>query len=151
MRSLNVNWGDGSSTNLGSVSGTAVVSHKFAAAGTFTVTGTLTDSAGNVQSVSTVVTVIPTPQPTILITSSPVPGKINTQTTLTIQVILPSGLGVQSVTVDFGDGGSASLGGATAASQPHVYTVVGTYTVRVVVTDTSGQTTIGTTVVSIGL
>jgi len=151
VRSLNVNWGDGSSTNLGGVTGTAVVSHKFATAGTYTVTGTVTDSAGNVQSVSTVVTVIPTPQPTILITPSPVPGHVNTLTTLSIQVSLPTGLGVQNLTVNFGDGTSATLGGATSASQPHVYTAVGTYTVTVTVTDTSGQSTIGTAVISIAL
>jgi hypothetical protein len=34
---------------------------------------------------------------------------------------------------------------------PHVYTAVGTYTVTVTVTDTSGQTTIGTAVVSTAL
>jgi len=34
---------------------------------------------------------------------------------------------------------------------PHVYTAVGTFTVTVTVTDTSGHTTIGTAVVSIAI
>ena len=111
---------------------------------------TVLDAGGNSITVSTSVTVIPVPRPTIIITPSPVPGKVNTQTTLSIQVTLPNGISVQDLQIDFGDGQSADLGGATSASVPHVYTSTGTFTVRVTVVDTSGQTTVGTTAVSIG-
>jgi PKD repeat protein len=146
-----INWGDGQTRDLGAVTGNAVVSHVYAAAGTYTVTGTLTDTAGNTQTVSTAVAVIPVPKPTIIITPSPVPGHVGAQTTLTIQVTVPTGIGVQDMTIDFGDGSAADLGGATSAAVPHVYTAVGTYTVKVTIVDTSGQTTIGTAVVSIAV
>jgi PKD repeat protein len=53
------------------------------------------------------------------------------------------------MSISFGDGQSADLGGASSANVPHVYTAVGTYTVTVTVLDTTGQTTIGTAAVSI--
>ena len=151
VRNVSVDWGDGSRQSLGAVTGNAVVSHVYDDAGTFVVSGTVTDAAGNTSSVSTSVTVIPVPRPTIIITSSPVPAKANTLTTITIQVTVPSGVGVVDTLIDFGDGTKADLGGATSAAQPHVYTTTGTFTVTVTVTDTTGQTTIGTTVISVGL
>jgi PKD repeat protein len=148
---LTVNWGDGEVRNLGPINGTSVQSHVFNDPGTYLVTGTLLDTAGNSQSVSTTVTVIPAPQPTIIITPSPVPGHVGAQTTISVQITLPSGLAVTNLKIDFGDGTSSTLGGATSAAVPHVYTAVGTYTVTVTVTDTSGHSTIGTAVVSIAI
>jgi PKD repeat protein len=69
---------------------------------------------------------------------------------LAIQVTLPTGISVQDLTINFGDGQTADLGGATSASVPHVYTAPGTYTVTVTVLDTTGQTTVGTAAVSVG-
>jgi hypothetical protein len=103
------------------------------------------DDAGEVLDIL----VIPVPKPTIIITPSPVPGKVGAQTTLTIQVTLPTGISVQDLAINFGDGTRADLGGATSAAVPHVYTTIGTFTVTVTVIDTSGQTTVGTAVVSI--
>jgi PKD repeat protein len=114
------------------------------------ISGTVVDAAGNTTMVSTTSTVIPVPRPTIIITPSPVPGHAGGQTTLQIQVTLPSGISVQDLSINFGDGQTADLGGATSASVPHVYTAIGTYTVTVTVIDTTGQTTVGTAAVSIG-
>jgi len=151
VRDLSVNWGDGSGVqSLGAVTGTAAVTHVFRIAGTYLVSGTVLDASGNSSTVSTSVTVIPVPRPTIIITPSPVPGKVNTQTTLQIQVTLPNGISVQDLSINFGDGQTADLGGATSASVPHVYTSTGTFTVTVTVLDTTGQTTIGTAAVSVG-
>ncbi|HET6960720.1 MAG TPA: PKD domain-containing protein [Vicinamibacterales bacterium] len=150
VRDLSVNWGDGSGVqDLGAVTGTAAVTHVFRNAGTYVVTGTVLDASGNKSTVSTTVTVIPVPRPTIIITPSPVPGHAGAQTTLQIQVTLANGISVQDLRIDFGDGQSADLGGASSASVPHVYTAAGTYTVTVTVLDTTGQVTTGTTAVSI--
>jgi PKD repeat protein len=150
VRDLSVNWGDGSGVqSLGAVTGTAAVTHVFRLAGTYLVSGTVLDASGNSSTVSTSVSVIPVPRPTIIITPSPVPGRAGTQTTLQIQVTLPNGISVQDLKIDFGDGQSADLGGASTASVPHVYTSQGTFTVTVTVLDTTGQVTTGTAAVSI--
>jgi hypothetical protein len=149
VRNIHLDWGDGTSNDLGSISANTTVTHVYKAAGNYTVTGTLTATSGNVITNSTAITVIPVPRPTIIITPSPVPGRVGAQTTLQIQVTLASGISVQDLRIDFGDGTSADLGGATSASVPHVYTAAGTYSVTVTVLDTSGQTTIGTAAVSI--
>ena len=151
VRDVTVNWGDGGAVqDLGAIAGATTVSHVFKSAGTYLISGTIVDVGGNTATVSTSVTVIPVPRPTIIITPSPVPGKVNTQTTLAIQVTLANGISVQDLTVAFGDGQTADLGGATSASVPHVYTTTGTFTVTVTVLDTTGQTTVGTAAVSIG-
>jgi adhesin/invasin len=153
VREVTVDWGDGDRQNLGAVTGNAVVSHVYDNAGTYAVTGTVTDASGNTSTVSTSVTVIPVPAPTVIITFSPVPAKVNTQTTFTIQVTVPSGISVVNTVIDFGDGQSQNLGGLTGSSPPipHVYTTTGTFTARVTVTDSTGRTTIGSTSVSVGL
>jgi hypothetical protein len=156
VRNVNVNWGDLSrTTDLGAVTGKAVVSHTYTRAETFVVTGTLTDAAGNSTAVSTSVTVVPVPRPGIAVSQSPNPGHAGSSTTLTIQVTVATGISVQDLAVNFGDNvqcacdSTAHLGGATSAVIPHIYTVVGSYIVTVTVLDSSGQTTIGTAVVSI--
>jgi hypothetical protein len=151
VRDVTVSWGDGTPVqDMGAISGTVIANHVFRSSGTYLISATVVDASGNSNTVSTSVTVIPVPRPTIIITPSPVPGHVNTQTTLQIQVTLPNGISVQDLLVEFGDGQQADLGGATSASVPHVYTTQGTFTVRVTVTDTTGQTTVGTTAVSIG-
>jgi len=149
VRDVRVTWGDGGSQSLGAIT-SQVVSHVFGSDGTYTVSATVTDSAGNVSTVSTTVTVIPVPQPTIVITFSPVPARVNTQTTISILVTVPQGISVRSTAINFGDGTSANLGGATSAAVPHVYTAQGTYTVTVTVQATAGQPTVGFTSVSVG-
>ena len=152
VRDVTVNWGDGSGIqDLGAISSAATVTHVFKSAGTYLISATVLDAGGNTSTVSTSVTVIPVPRPTIIITPSPVPGHAGGQTTLQIQVTLPNGISVQDLSIDFGDGQRADLGGATSASVPHVYVLPGTYTVTVTVLDTTGQTTVGTAAVSIGI
>ena len=145
-----VSWGDGRTENLGSISGSQSVAHVFTSDGTFRISATVTDVAGGTNTASTSIVVIPVPRPTILINSSPIPARVNTQTTIIIQITVPTGIGISETVVNFGDGTSASLGGAQSASPTHVYTAQGTVTVTVTVTDTSGQTTVGSTTISVG-
>src|SRR5262249_20321113 len=137
VRSLVVNWGDGSAPqNLGAVNGTVPASHIFLNVGSFLVTATLTDASGNTFSQSVPVTVIQTPPVSFQFTQSPVPGHVGAQTTINIQVNVPTGLFVQEMVVDFGDGsGTSNLGGTTSTQAAHTYTTTGTFTVTVTVTD----------------
>jgi PKD repeat protein len=149
VRNVHLEWGDGSSLDLGSISANTTVSHVYRTAATYTVTGILTDTAGNTVSNATSVTVIPVPRPTIIITP-PTNGRAGTQVLIGIQVTLAPGISVQNLSINFGDGtGTQNLGGASSAQVPHTYAAAGTYIVTVTVVDTSGQTTEGTAIVSI--
>lgn len=155
IKDLSVNWGDGTPTqDLGVVSSTSTQSHVYRAAGNYVISAVLVDTIGNTVTQTTGVTVIPVQRPGIQITQSPNPGHSGAPTTLTIQVTVPTGIGVQDLLVDFGDGQTADLGGTTSIQLQHIYTVPPpgvstTFTVRAVVTDTSGQTTTGFAVIAI--
>jgi hypothetical protein len=150
IKDVSVNWGDGSPTqSLGAVTGNDVVSHVYQIAGTYIIVGTLTDASGNVQPVSTSVSVVPVPNPTIIITPS-VPstaGTTSTTVTFQIQVTPPVGVGILNATIFFGDGQSNGLGGLSgSASVSHPYAEPGgsgQRTVTVTVVDTLGRTTSG--------
>jgi len=154
VRNLRVDWGDGVSRDLGAVTGTSVQSHVYFDDGTFTVTGTVTDAAGNSTMVSTSVTVVPVGSPTIIITPS-VPGTggaVNTVVTFTIQVTPPTGVIITSATISFGDGQAQSLGGLTGtATISHPYDLAhrGANLVTVTVVDSLGRTTIGQTTINV--
>src|SRR4051794_9665786 len=146
VRDVTINWGDGTGVqDLGAISGTASVTHVYRIAGSYVVSATVTDASGNTSQVSTSITVIPVPRPAIIIT----PQVTGHQATLNIQVTLAAGISVQDMHIDFGDGQAADLGGATSASVTHTYAAPGSYTVRVTVIDTTGQTTVGTAAVTI--
>ncbi|HEX3703121.1 MAG TPA: Ig-like domain-containing protein [Vicinamibacterales bacterium] len=149
VRDLTVRWGDGGVDDLGAVTGSQPASHVYANAGTFTVTATLVDASGNSFPQSSPVTVIPVPRPSIIVTFTPALPRVNDLVTFNIQVTAATGIGVQSTVINFGDGTSQSLGGASSASVSHSYVAAGTFTVTVTVVDTTGQSTPGTTVVSV--
>jgi hypothetical protein len=106
-------------------------------------------------SVSTSVTVIPVPRPTIVITPSPQQTTVNGTITFNVQVTVPQGIGILQTTINFctscplPDGEFRSLGGASSAVVQKQYTTVGTKPVLVRVVDTTNQITEGTAVVTI--
>jgi len=150
VRDLTVDWGDMTSQDLGAVTGNAVVSHVYAAVGTFVVKGTVTDAFGNTVTASTVVNVIATASPTIIITPT-LPASCtppNGNVSLQIQVSVPTGITVTKVVVSFGDGSQSDLGGfvGTTTLPPHSYACASNPQVQVAVTDSTGRPpTIGTT------
>jgi hypothetical protein len=154
VRSLRVSWGDGSSQDLGAVTGNAVVSHTYQSTGSYAITATLTDATGNVSTVSTAVNVIPVASPTIIITPS-VPSSCTgagpCAVTFVVQVTPPTGVGVVDAQIEFGDGSTAGLGGLSgSATVQHTYAAhAGAQSVTVRVTDTIGRTTQGFTTINI--
>jgi hypothetical protein len=150
VRELRVNWGDGSGTqNLGAVTGSQAASHVYDEAGSYLVTATVIDVAGITQSISTTVTIIPVPRPAINVTPTPPTQVAGGVVNFNIQVTVPQGIGVVRTRILFGDGEARELGGAVSITVAKVYSTPGQYTVRVLVTDTTGQETEGTTTVSI--
>ncbi len=113
VRDVIVSWGDASPIqDLGAISGTVSVQHAYASQGTYQVTATLTDTAGDTVPVNTSVVVIATPLPTVNITLPTVPAVVTYpfNAIITIQVTPPAGVGIQDVTVDFGNGAHDRLG-----------------------------------------
>jgi len=156
VKNLRVSWGDGTSQDLGAVSGNASVQHTYSDTGTYTITGTLTDAAGNVQTVSTAVSVIIGASPTINITPS-VPasctGTSPCVVSFLLQVTPPTGVGIIDVNVNFGAATppSQGLGGLTgSATLSATYPAhAGPQTIAVTVKDTIGRTTQGFTTINI--
>ncbi|MEO8259818.1 MAG: PKD domain-containing protein [Acidobacteriota bacterium] len=155
VRDVTVDWGDPPRVlqSLGAISGNAIVSHVYREAGTYKVTGIVTDASGNSSTVSTTVTVIPVPRPTIIVTPTPrTVGPGGGTISFGIQITAPAGIGIVRTTINYGDDNvQYELGGGSSAVVPHTYLPgnPGDKLVTVTVVDTAGQTTIGTTSVTI--
>jgi adhesin/invasin len=148
IRDLAVDWGDPSPDvqDLGAVTGNAIVVHIFPA-GTWTVTGTVTDAAGNRVSVSTVVFVQTSPPLTVSLSAAATPNGANTTESFTATVI---GLG-NSVVVNYhwdfkGTNGTADT---TTNQQSRSYVAnSGPFTVTVTVTTSTGAMQTGSVVIT---
>ncbi|HXI33126.1 MAG TPA: PKD domain-containing protein [Gemmatimonadales bacterium] len=115
----------------GQTSTTASPSHTYAAAGSYTVTLTVTDNQGATNTVQHGVTVSAANQPpTAAFTSS----CTNLACNFTNQSSDPDG-SIASSSWNFGDGQTS-----TTASPSHTYAAAGTYTVTLTVTDNQGAT-----------
>src|SRR5262249_50493988 len=144
IRDVQINWGDGSAVqDIGAISGSTPLTHVFATAGNYLVTASISDTAGNNSSVSAPGTIIATSLPTVIVTATSVPTvhAATMNVTFQIQITPPTGVGIQSVTVDWGDNGAGgtpgagdnqSLGSLTGTqSIIHSYRAAGTFTVIV--------------------
>ena len=149
VRSVTLDFGDGSQQSLGAITASTSVAHVYAREGTYTATTTAVDAAGEREAVSTTVVVAPAPRPTITLTppTSPVAGvSANFTVTVTIPV---NAARIRDVTLAFGDGASQSLGPITSATTvAHVYGREGTYTVTATAVDVNDvRDTVSTRVV----
>jgi adhesin/invasin len=148
VRDLTVGWGDSTPLqDLGAIGSSATVQHAYANPGTYQITGTLIDTAGDRFSVNTSVVVISTPNPSINITLPTVPAIVSYPYTaaITIQVTPPVGIGIADVSIDFGNGQFSDLGGLTGSTVvTSQYSHAATYKITVTVLDTLGRSTTGT-------
>ena len=136
LRDVSVSFGDGDRVSLGTPTGSVSVSHVYRAAGTYTATATATDSAGEVTSASTQVTVVAATRPLITLT---VPASTPTNVIFTATVGIsqnPSNIAVESVEFNFGDGNVKRVNGLQTT---HAYGATGNYNVRATVTFADGQ------------
>jgi hypothetical protein len=111
IRNVTVDFGDGTTANLGGASGTFSVQHVYLTPGTFTVSGFAIDSAGQTASVSVPLVVFPAVPFTMTVNAAT--GRVGIPVTMTA---LPNAgaPAIISFTWDFGDG------------TPPVTTIVGT-------------------------
>jgi immune inhibitor A len=137
FRSVVINFGDGSSQDLGGVSGAVTVAHVYDDSDTYTVTATGTTAAGDSQAATTVIFIAPrTPIPvTISIPTGTATPKANVSATYSVTV--PQTTRVQSIRWNFGDGTAVQT--TTGLATTHVYKMEGTYTLSVTVRSTDGN------------
>jgi len=140
-----VDWGDGSSSSLGTVRSAQTIGHSYRSPGNFGITAVANQDGITFQT-STAVTVAPPPSVAVSVT----PSSGTTLTTFVFTVTPATANGVKDVTIDFGDGDSIDLGAITSASTvSHRYGSVGSYSVKTSETDGSGNTTSAVTVVTV--
>jgi large repetitive protein len=115
------------------------VSHVYNRAGTYTITVTMVDAAGQRTSSSTVVTV-QTAQVGVSVTPSPSPATAGAPVTVTANITNPSNAPISAVRFNFGDGGSSTqaVAGNTAQTQ-HTYQTSGNFLVTATAIDASGN------------
>ncbi len=147
-----LNFGDGTTQNLGTVTGSTAVTHTYNTAGTYTITANFTDSNGDTTNAATSVAVgqrvvqsvtLGAPSPTSPTTSAPLSFTVTVGTTA-------GALPVSNVRVDFGDGSAIDLGAVTGdTSVSHTYTTAATYQIKATLTDTGGFTSTATRFVTV--
>ncbi len=132
IASVSIDFGDGSAP-----SSMATASHVYNAAGTFTITATITDNLGaSSQKSASVVVTAPAPNQPPIAALSVTPSSGIAPVTISASTVGssdPDGT-IASTSINFGDG-SATV---NAASAGHVYSTPGTYTVTATVTDNLG-------------
>jgi adhesin/invasin len=144
---VDVDWGDG---RRESFNGTpSVVAHAYGSQGSFLVVVTGFDSLGDSTSASQAVTVVSRSQPTVGITFTPSSPSVGQTVTFVITASPQNNNPITSVSVDFGDGQSATFPG-NATTVQHVYTTEGAKQVTATATDTSGATGSGSVVIVVG-
>jgi hypothetical protein len=137
VRNVVLEFGDGSSTPLGTITAATSVPHIYQSSGTYSVRATGIDSNGDSVAGATSVIVLPSAPVNVNLTASPNPATVGAQVTLTA-VVTPSTTQVERFNWNFGDGSPviSTSGNITT----HGYAAIGTYTVTVTVTTTDGTT-----------
>ena len=135
-----VNWGDGSTDNLGTVTSPfALGSHTYADNGSYTVTVTVTDKDGGVGSDTFTITVNNV-APTVTAPADTSGDEGSSITPGNASFTDPGTVDTHTATVNWGDGSTDNLGTVTSpfALGSHTYADNGSYTVTVTVTDKDG-------------
>lgn len=133
----------------GAIATGIMTTHTFAAFGSFTVALTVTDNEGGTATSMSVVEVNAAPVLDSL-SASPNPVVIGRDLTVSWESSDPDG-DVLSCSVDFGDGSSTIVDPCPTGSSSvtHAYSMVGSYTVSVAVTDTDGASATASIAVSV--
>lgn len=137
IATVSVDFGDGSPlASLGSVTGTASVSHVYGVAGTYQVVATVVDTTGQGVTASAVVRVTPAVPINVTLSASPAQATVNEAVTFTANTGTTT-VPIQHFDWTFGDGTSIRTSGNSTS---HVYTTAGNRTVTVTASNTDGTT-----------
>lgn len=135
ITNVSIDFGDGASLSLGSLTGTSSVSHVYASAGTYTVVGTVTDSSGEKVSVTTVITVASQTPLNVTLTGPTTNPTVNSPVTFTAAVT-PLAVAISRFEWTFGDGTSVDTSGGSTS---HAYSSAGLKTVQVTAVASNGR------------
>jgi hypothetical protein len=130
---VSVDYGDGSSVDVGALTGSTTVQHFFGDSGVFTVTATATDSTGAKTKQSTQVAVAPL---VAIGSASPSSVLISNPVTFTVSVT-PTNASISQYVWDFGEGDPPL---STGNQVSHLFVSKGFHTVSVHVIPLVGQT-----------
>jgi hypothetical protein len=137
IRSVRVNWGDGTSNDLGAVSGDSVsVTHVYRRSGTFSPSVTATASNGQSTTSSTVVVVEPPASFTVTLTASTTSPTVGQAVTFTATTT-PAAIDIEYFDFDFGDGTLRLRSGPITS---RVYSAAGPKVVTVTAVAADGRT-----------
>lgn len=139
VRDVSLDFGDGTSADLGAITGTGLtVQHSFTSGGTFTVRATVIDTQGGTTSAASVVVVLGQPPLSVVINPSLVSSVGGSNYNFTATVI-PNTATIASYLWTFGDSTQTTT---TSPQTSHLYTPCAcSRTVTLTVTTTTGQTT----------
>jgi PKD repeat protein len=135
VRNVRVEFGDGSSTPLGTITSAQTVPHSYQSSGTYTVRATGIDANGEAVEGSTSVIVLPSVPVNVNLTAAPNPAAPGAIVTFTATVT-PTNTQVLRYDWNFGDGITSSTSGNV---NTHAF-ALGTWTVTVTVTTSDGDT-----------
>jgi PKD repeat protein len=137
-------WGDGSSSPVAATAGNGAgvsASHVYATPGSYTLTVSALDKYGQAGSASKAVTVI-NPVPFVQISAA---NSVPIETTFQPSVTATNGYASSfTFVLNWGDGQMTTQSGSSPQPFSHVYSVPGSYTLRVTATDSTGATNTAT-------
>ena len=151
VRSVIVDFGDGSPTQSTGLAATTPVSHVYTSPGTYTAKATATDVNGEQSIATSAVTIGDRGKPTVAVTAAKQGDPPGSVFTITITAT-PSatGLTIQDLFINFGDGQSRDLGAQATATVAHIYSRADTYTITATARDSGGGSGDGTTFLIVG-
>jgi len=124
------NFGDGNTTTVA----TTLITHRYSAAGNYTVTLTVTDNDGLINTKTALVSV--RDYPTAAFSYSPSIPDVGSTVTFDASSSAPNGGAIVSYVWNFGDG--SPLTNTTNPIVTHIFSASGSYTVTLTVTDSEG-------------
>lgn len=146
IQNVHLDFGDGQSAEVGTVSQDRGIRHAYNSAGTFTATATATDTLGHEAKARITVVVTPVvflPPSVGLFSDAANPSPVGAVITFTVSASIPLDLkndAIANIHLDFGDGQTSELGATPPnGGVPHSYATSGIYTVTATVTTLSGR------------
>ena len=151
VRSVIMDFGDGSPTLSTGIAASTPVTHVYNSPNTYTAKATATDVNGEQSTAVSTVTVNAPGKPTVRVSvtkQQDPPGSVFTVTVDATPSV--TGLTIQDLFINFGDGQTVDLGAQASAVVPHVYQTAATYKITATARDSGGGVGEASTLLIVG-